>query len=67
MINYKESYEIEINWVKYEGDFYNGQMNGVGVLTMINGERLKGTLINGRLQGTFTVYRHTGEIENFSL
>ena len=61
-VNYKNVDLEKLPWKMYEGEFQNGEFNGMGSLSFISGERLNGYFVKGKLNGEATFYQSDGEI-----
>eukprot|EP01017_Pseudomicrothorax_dubius_P042844 TRINITY_DN704_c0_g1_i18.p1 TRINITY_DN704_c0_g1~~TRINITY_DN704_c0_g1_i18.p1 ORF type:complete len:200 (-),score=30.91 TRINITY_DN704_c0_g1_i18:118-717(-) len=55
-VNYKDFSDIGNYWLRYEGEFVNGERTGIGTLNFPNGDKFMGSFLKGRIngQGTFT-------------
>lgn len=60
-INYENAKKGENVWIKYEGEFKNGKMNGFGTIYFENGDKYRGFFKDGLIHGEGSYYK---EIEN---
>ncbi|CAD8192302.1 unnamed protein product [Paramecium pentaurelia] len=49
--DYRDLSIIENGWLSYEGDFFQGKMQGNGTLYLTNGERYEGQFNDGMIEG----------------
>mmetsp|Transcript_36758 Transcript_36758/g.32975 ORF Transcript_36758/g.32975 Transcript_36758/m.32975 type:complete len:254 (+) Transcript_36758:1225-1986(+) len=47
-------------WIKYEGEFWGGQRDGLGSYYMVNGDRFVGKFKGNNVHGTGTYYKKDG-------
>jgi len=50
-------------WLSYSGEFKNHALQGLGTLTLSNGEKFLGSFAGGKVHGEGTFYRSNGDIE----
>jgi hypothetical protein len=49
--DYRDFSKVKTNWLRYEGAFHRGTLNGQGILELSNGERLEANFLEGRVHG----------------
>jgi len=58
---YRDFDSLENHWIKYEGEFLNGKLHGLGTLTLLNNERYVGKFKYDKVHGTGVYHRSNGE------
>ena len=61
-INYMDFGRFNDAWVMYEGEFYKGKKQGVGVMIMGNGEKFEGQFKEDRIEGKGKFHKSDGAI-----
>lgn len=56
-INYENVKKVENAWIKYEGEFKKGKMNGFGTIYFENGDRYRGFFKEGLIYGEGSYYK----------
>ncbi|CAK83701.1 unnamed protein product (macronuclear) [Paramecium tetraurelia] len=59
--DYRDLSVIENGWLSYEGEFYQGKMQGNGALYLTNGERYEGQFNDGMIEGKGVFITQDGE------
>ncbi|CAD8113023.1 unnamed protein product [Paramecium sonneborni] len=59
--DYRDLSIIENGWLSYEGDFFQGKMQGNGTLYLTNGERYQGLFYDGMIEGKGVFISQTGQ------
>jgi len=59
--DYRDFDSLENHWIKYEGEFLNGKLHGLGTLTLLNNERYVGKFKYDKVHGTGVYHRSNGD------
>ena len=61
-IDYKDISDLSDYWMKYEGEFSEGKMNGLGTAYIRNDDKIRAKFVNGIVNGEGSYYFKDGSV-----